>query len=110
VLVTVNFITRDLGSFKVTKTVSNSDGATLPTAFTGTYNCGTGYTGTWSLAAGDSKIVRSDIPTGSVCSVVEDAPAPISGYTWGLITYVPATIMISTKGGMFEIVVHNSIQ
>ena len=44
-------------------------------------------------------------------------PAPSSrphrprstGYTWGPITYTPATIVISTKGGTFEIVVGNSI-
>lgn len=103
-----NSISRDLGNFKITKSVSNPNGATLPAAFTGTYDCGTGYTGTWSVAAGGSQTV-SGIPTGNVCSVVEDAPLPIDGYTWGPITYTPATITIETKGGTFEIVVGNSI-
>ena len=47
-IVVGNSITRDRGSFKITKTTSNPDGATLPT-FTGTYDCGTGYTGTPSI-------------------------------------------------------------
>ncbi len=88
--------------------MSNPDGATLPAAFTGSYNCGTGYTGTWSVAAGASQTV-SGIPTGNVCSVVETPPAPITGYTWGTITYTPATITILAKAGTYEIVVGNSI-
>src|SRR6185503_13917357 len=93
---------------KITKSTTNPDGATLPAAFTGTYNCGTGYAGTFSVANGASQTVTG-IPTGNVCSVVETAPAAISGYTWGAITYTPATIQISTKSQTFEIVVGNSI-
>ncbi len=107
-IVVGNSITRDLGNFKITKSVSNPDGATLPAAFTGTYDCGTGYTGNFSVAAGASQTI-SGIPTGNVCSVVETAPVPITGYTWGPITYTPTSIEISTKGGTFEIVVGNSI-
>ena len=107
-IVVGNSITRDRGNFKITKTTSNPDGAILPAAFTGTYDCGTGYTGNWSVASGASQTI-SGIPTGNICSVVETAPAAIPGYTWGTITYTPATITISTKGGTFEIVVGNSI-
>jgi hypothetical protein len=103
-----NSISRDRGSFKVSKSTTNPDGATLPAAFTGSYNCGTGYTGTWSVANGGSQTF-SGIPTGSVCSVIEDTLAPISGYTWGTPSYSPATITISTKAGTFEIAVTNSI-
>ena len=103
-----NSITRDLGNFKITKSTSNPNGATLPAAFTGTYDCGTGYTGVFSVADGASQTI-SGIPTGNTCSVVETAPVPITGYTWGTITYTPASIVISTKGGTFEIVVGNSI-
>jgi Domain of unknown function (DUF5979) len=103
-----NSISRDMGSFKVSKSTTNPDGATLPAAFTGSYNCGTGYTGTWSVANGGSQTF-SGIPTGSVCSVIEDTLAPISGYTWGTPSYSPATITISTKAGTFEIAVTNSI-
>jgi uncharacterized repeat protein (TIGR01451 family) len=109
-IVVGNSITRniDRGSFKITKHVTNPDGATLPGAFTGTYDCGTGYTGNFSVAAGDSQII-SGIPTGNICSVVETAPAPITGFTWGTTTYTPATIVIANTTGNFEIVVGNSI-
>jgi len=100
--------TRETGSLKITKSVSNPDEATLPAAFTGMYDCGTGYTGTWSVAAGGSQTI-SGIPTGNTCSVVETAPAAITGYTWGTVTYTPSSIVISTKGETFEIVVTNSI-
>jgi VCBS repeat-containing protein len=103
-----NTITRDRGSFKITKQVNNPDGATLPAAFTGTYNCGTGYTGSFSVAAGGSQTIGS-IPTGNTCSVTETAPAAITGYTWAAPAYSPATVEISTLGGTFEIVVNNSI-
>jgi len=102
--------TRSRGTLQLQgdETTSNPDGATLPAAFTGTYDCGTGYTGVFSVADGASQTI-SGIPTGNECSVVETAPAAIPGYTWGPITYSPATIEISTKGGTFEIVVGNSI-
>jgi hypothetical protein len=107
-IVVGNSITRDRGNFKITKSTSNPDGATLPAAFTGTYDCGVGYTGVFSVANGASQTITG-IPTGNTCSVVETAPAVIPGYTWGTITYTPETIVISDKNGTFEIVVGNSI-
>ena len=96
------------GSFKITKSTTNLDGATLPAAFTGTYDCGTGFTGTFSVASGASQTVNG-VPTGNTCSVVETAPAAISGYTWGTPTYTPASIVIATTTGTFEVVIGNSI-
>ena len=40
-----NNITQDHGSLRILKTVSNPDGATLPTSFTIDYNCGPSNTG-----------------------------------------------------------------
>ena len=107
-IVVDNSITRDLGNFKITKHTNNPDGATLPAAFTGTYDCGVGYTGNWSVANDGSQTVTG-IPTGNTCSVVETAPACITGYTWAAAEYTPATITIDTKGGTFDTVVDNSI-
>ncbi len=44
--------TRNTGSLRILKTVSNPDGATLPASFTVNYDCGTGYTGQVSVAPG----------------------------------------------------------
>lgn len=100
--------TRNTGSLQILKTVSNPDNATLPASFTVDYNCGTGYTGQVSVAPGTPATVN-DIPTGSTCTVTEVAPAVVPGYTWGTITYTPASVTISTGGGTFDITVGNSI-
>jgi hypothetical protein len=103
-----NSITRDRGSLQILKTLSNPDGASVPSSFAVNYNCGTGYTGQVSVAPGSPQTVTG-IPTGNVCTVTEVAPAAIPNYTWGTITYTPASITISTKGGTFSITVGNSI-
>lgn len=109
VAVTVtNTISRDTGSLKITKATTNPDGASLPAAFTGTYDCGNGNTGNFSVASGGSQTV-SGIPTGSTCTVTEVTPAPIAGYTWATPTYNPASVSIGTKNQTFEITITNSI-
>jgi len=105
---TNNTLTRDLGSLQIKKTLSNPDGASVPASFTVNYNCGTAYTGQVSVAPGSPATVNG-IPTGNTCSVTEVAPAAIANYTWGTITYSPASVVISTKGGTFCITVGNSI-
>ena len=64
VVATVTNTLSVISDFKITKSVSNPNGATLPAAFTGTYTCGTGYTGNFSVAAGASQTI-SGIPTGN---------------------------------------------
>jgi len=76
----VFYNTRDTGSLQILKTVSNPDGATLPTSFTVNYDCGDGYTGQESVAPGSPATVPG-IPTGSVCTVTEVAPDPIPDLT-----------------------------
>src|SRR5207247_1270962 len=94
-------------------TTNNPDGATLP-SFVMNYNCGldtdgtTALTGSRTIASGSSATV-SGIPTGNSCSATEVAPTAIPGFTWAAATYTPASIVIATTGGTFEIVVHNSI-
>ncbi len=105
---TNNTLTRDTGSLKVLKTLSNPDGASVPASFTVNYDCGTGYTGSVSVAPGSPATVNG-IPTGNTCTVTEVAPAVIPGYTWGTISYSPASVTIDTKGGTFSITVGNSI-
>ena len=103
--------TRKTGSLKITKTVSNPDGATLPATFTMDYNCGTGYTGQVPVAYPTPGFETvPGIPTGNICTVTEVAPATITDYTWGWPpTYTPASQVIATQGQTYEIVVGNSI-
>ena len=103
-----NSITRDRGSLRILKTLSNPDGATVPASFLVDYSCGTGQTGQVSVSPGNPATVTG-IPTGSTCTVTEVAPAAIPGFTWGTITYTPASVVIGPKDSTVEITVGNSI-
>ena len=103
-----NSISRNRGSLEIKKTVSNPDGATLPASFLVDYDCGVGYTGQVSVAPGAPATVGG-IPTGSTCTLVEVAPSVVPGFTWGTITYTPASQVITTKGETYAITVGNSI-
>ena len=103
-----NSITRDPGSLQILKTLSNPGGATVPASFKVNYDCGAGYTGSVDVAPGFPATVNG-IPTGNTCTVTEVAPAAIPNYTWGSISYTPASVVISTKGDTFGITVVNSI-
>src|SRR4029079_7345913 len=96
VTVTVtNTISPDLGNLRILKTLSNPDSAPgIQSSFTVNYNCGGSYTGQVSVAPGSPATVNG-IPTGSSCSVTEVAPTAIPNFTWGTITYTPASITIS---------------
>ena len=76
-----NSITRNRGTLTIVKTLSNPDGAPVPSSFTVNYDCGTGFTGSRSVAAGGTATV-SGIPTGNTCTVTEPALAPIAGSAW----------------------------
>lgn len=103
-----NSISRDSGTLTIAKTLSNPDGATVPASFTINYNCGTGFTGSRSVAPGGSATVPG-IPTGSTCTVSEAALTPIIGYTWGTPSVSPASIVIGSTTGTFSLTVANSI-
>jgi len=113
-IVVDNSITRDRGTLKVLKTLSNPDGASVPASFTVNYDCGvdtggSSLTGTLSVAPGSPATV-SGIPTGNSCSISEVTPTDIPGYTWGTITYSPdSSVTISEKDATYELTVGNSI-
>ncbi|MBK9741229.1 MAG: VWA domain-containing protein [Actinobacteria bacterium] len=105
---TTNNLTRDRGSLEISKTLANEDQATVPASFTVNYDCGLGYTGHVSVSPGSPATVGG-IPTGSTCTVTEVAPEVIPGFTWGTITYTPASQVITAKGATYGIAVGNSI-
>ena len=98
---------RNPGSLKISKSLSNPGNATVPASFTINYDCGTGYTGSVAVAAGGSQTV-SGIPSGRQCTVSEPALTPIPGFTWGtpVVSGSPATIGTGTT---VEVTVANSI-
>jgi hypothetical protein len=103
-----NSITKNTGSLKISKILSNPHSClTTPAHYTIDYNCGTGYTGSVSVAAGSSQTVTG-IPSGSKCTITEPPLPGISGYNWATpaIAGSPASI---TTGGTASVTVTNSI-
>jgi len=104
-----NVLTHDKGSLKITKTLSNPDGAAFPSGYTFTinYDCGPQYASSVSVAAGASTTVNN-LPTGASCTVSEPTPATILGYSWGtpVISGSPAVI---GKDTTVEVTVANTI-
>jgi peptidoglycan/xylan/chitin deacetylase (PgdA/CDA1 family) len=82
------------GTLEIAKTVSNPDGASLPSTYAVSYDCGSGYTGQTTIAPGSPATVP-DIPAGNVCTVTETTPDPIASYTWATPTYAPSSVTIS---------------
>jgi choice-of-anchor A domain-containing protein len=111
-----NSFTRSTGSFAITKSLTDPDSVVASgRTFTGTYSCtplsGSAITGSWSVTAGATQTVTS-IPTGSTCSIAEDAltVAPSStdpSYIWGAPTFFPATV--TTTSGTVTITATNTV-
>ena len=100
VTVTVtNTITRDTGSFKITKVLNpGGSGFNINTLFTINYTCKIGTTTTASgsvqLKGGQSQTING-IPTGSVCTVTEPTqPGAPTGYSWW-VTISPTSVTIT---------------
>jgi hypothetical protein len=103
---TNNTLTRDTGTLTIKKTLSNPDGAAVPTSYSVSYNCGVGFTGTRTISPSTPGTVTG-IPTGNTCSVSETTPAAITGYTWAAPTYSAQPVTITTAGA--TITVNNAI-
>ena len=110
-----NTITRDKGSLKILKSVSNPDGATLDAnyAYPIQYKCGTATDWTNAPVKAGADTVIPGIPTGTSCSVREgtiaDTQTP-TGYSWATsFTPDPATVTINNTVTPVEVTVNNTI-
>ena len=110
-----NIISRDLGSLKITKSaapyscrMSSVKRSTSPRLADGgtvtEYPLSIEYPSIVS-------IVQIGIPTGSICTVVEQTPEPLPGLRWAAPTYTPAggVTTITTKGAVHEVQVVNAL-
>jgi Domain of unknown function (DUF5979) len=105
-----NTLTRDLGSLKLTKTLTGG-----PAGFTGpftlVYDCGVGFTGSRDVAAGAFATVAG-IPTGNDCVVSEpELPTAPVGYTFGtpVLDPVGGEVTIEEKGQTVTVTVANTL-
>ncbi len=110
-----NTITRDTGSFKITKVLNpGGSGFNTNTLFTINYTCKIGTTTTASgsvqLKGGQSQTING-IPTGSVCTVTEPTqPGAPTGYSWW-VTISPTSVTITKDASPIpEVIVTNSLR
>ena len=103
----------DTGSLKVLKSVSNPDGASLPTTFGIDYECKISTvvtkSGTVNVAPGATGETVTGIPTGSTCTITEQTLPTIPGFTWSPVTYDPRNVDITTKGQTFTTKANNAL-
>jgi uncharacterized repeat protein (TIGR01451 family)/LPXTG-motif cell wall-anchored protein len=112
-----NPITLNTGTFSVVKKVTGSGAGLVPssTAFTVNYSypAGTGYAaGSGSLVVKNdgAAIVGPQIPVGAKVTLVEAAPSPIFGGTWGTSSFSPTSpITIGAKGTTLAVTLTNPI-
>ncbi|MGC5166158.1 DUF5979 domain-containing protein [Luteimicrobium sp. DT211] len=99
VVTVTNTFTHAVGGFTIEKEVAGDHGAST-TTFTGTWTCDApdaagDSAGTWSLHDGGTLAVDG-FPTGTTCSVAEDAPTDDNG-TWES-SIAPAGDFVITEG------------
>jgi hypothetical protein len=104
---------RDSASLRVLKDVSNSAGAVLPTTFDIDYRCVIGDTetkvGSLDVPAGAAGVVVAGVPTGSTCTITEQALTPIPGFTWSPVSYDPRSAVVDEAGAVFAVKALNTI-
>ena len=90
---------RSTGQLTIKKLVNDPNGGYTGgtgKTFTGTYNCGTGYTGDFSVTIATGQTI-SGIPAGNTCRVQESAPSGgllNDSFSWGATTYDPSPVKI----------------
>lgn len=105
-----------VGSLQIKKVVNGpASGAPSPTyAFRGSYDCGTGFSGTFSTLTTASPVTIANIPAGSSCTVTETPPTGSSGladssYTWvGTPSYDPSQSVTIADQATSTVTITNS--
>ncbi len=92
-----------VGSLQIAKTVSGPTGAYTggsTKTFSGTYDCGTGFTGSFSTLTTASPVSVTGIPAGRTCTVTETAPTGDllnASYAWISPTYTAQPVTITAS-------------
>ena len=102
------------GSLRITKVVNAPPGAytggTTKT-FTGSYDCGSGLTGTFSSLTTATPVVVGNLPAGRSCTVTETTPTGgllNASYAWGPATFSAQPVTI-TDGGTASVTITNPV-
>ena len=110
-----NTLTRDVGSFSVTKSVTGSGAGLVPAeqAFDFGYSYPAGETfeagsGTISVPADGTPVTVGDLPSGAVVTLTEAQPA-ITGGTWAAPVFTESNEVVIATNETVEVAVVNEI-
>lgn len=107
-----NTFARTYSSLTVAKLVDPAAGASPDATFTGTYDCGNGFAGTWQLAAGGEQTITG-LPVGASCTVTEDAPSgglTDTSWNWNTPTIVTSPAVVAADGSARVTITNNASQ
>ena len=103
------------GSLQVAKVVEGPDGGFPDTsyAFSGRYDCGTGYSGEFTTLTTTTPVTIANLPAGRSCTVTETAPTGSDGlantsYTWTGTSYDPAQSVTIVQQGTATVTITNT--
>jgi hypothetical protein len=90
---------QNFGTLQITKTIGGAGGVASGTTFSGSYDCGTGFSGPFSGLTPTAPVTIPNIPVGRSCTVTETTPTGglvDSSYAWDVTgTVNPAAVTIA---------------
>jgi hypothetical protein len=90
---------QNFGTLQITKTIGGAGGVASRTTFSGSYDCGTGFSGPFSGLTPTAPVTIPNIPVGRSCTVTETTPTGglvDSSYAWDVTgTVNPAAVTIA---------------
>ena len=102
------------GALQIAKVVDDPSGGYTggsSKTFSGSYDCGTGYTGTFTTLTTASPVTVSNIPAGRQCTVTEIPPSGgllNASYSWGMPSFTTQPVTI-TDGGTATVTITNPV-
>ncbi|HHW82943.1 MAG TPA: hypothetical protein GX743_03850, partial [Actinomycetales bacterium] len=108
-----NTFKRTFSTLTIAKLVDPADGVSEDATFTGTYDCGTGFSGEWELQGG-GELAIDGLPVGASCTVTEDAPGAeglVNGsWSWNTPTIVTSPATVAADGSARVTITNNASQ
>lgn len=97
---TTTTVVQEVGALRIAKLIDDPRGGYIggsSKTFVGSYDCGTGFTGTFTTLTRASPVTIGGIPAGRTCSVVETAPTGSllnASFVWDAPAAAPSSVAI----------------
>ncbi len=104
------------GSLQIRKVVDDPSGGYTggtSTTFSGTYDCGTGYTGAFTTLTTATPVTITGIPAGRTCTVTETTPTGgllNASFAWGAPTFSALPVTITDQGTATVTITNHVVQ